>query len=47
MTGEFLDSSVLIYAFDETDDRKRGIAKEIVLRSLRDATGVISHQVVH
>lgn len=46
MGGEFLDSNVFVYAFDETDERKRGIARELVLRSLRDTTGVISYQVV-
>ena len=46
MSGEFLDSNVFVYAFDETDTGKRVTARELVLRSLRDATGVISYQVV-
>lgn len=46
MSGEFLDSNVFVYAFDETDERKRGIARDLVVRSLRDTTGVISYQVV-
>lgn len=46
MSGDFLDSNVFVYAFDETDERRRTIAKEIIARSLRDATGAISHQVV-
>ncbi len=46
MSGEFLDSNVFVYAFDDTDDRKRGIAKDLIVRSLREATGVISYQVV-
>ncbi len=46
MSGEFLDSNIFVYAFDETDERKRGIAQALILRSLRDVTGVISHQVV-
>lgn len=46
MSGEFLDSNVFVYAFDESDERKRSIARDLVLRSLRDSTGVISYQVV-
>ena len=46
MSAEFLDSNIFIYAFDETDDRKRTIAKDLVLQSLRAASGVISYQVV-
>lgn len=46
MSAEFLDSNVFVYAFDETDDRRRTTATELIARSLRDGTGVISHQVV-
>jgi predicted nucleic acid-binding protein len=46
MSAEFLDSNILVYAFDETDDRKRTIANDLILRCLRDATGVLSYQVV-
>lgn len=46
MSGEFLDSNVFVYAFDDTDERKRGIARDLIVQSLRDATGVISYQVV-
>jgi predicted nucleic acid-binding protein len=46
MSAEFLDSNVFVYAFDETDDRKRSIARDLILRSLRDASGVVSYQVV-
>ncbi|MFP4113145.1 MAG: PIN domain-containing protein [Spirochaetota bacterium] len=46
MSAEFLDSNVFVYAFDETDDLKRTAAKDLILRCLRDASGVISYQVV-
>jgi predicted nucleic acid-binding protein len=30
MSGEFIDSNVFVYLFDETDDRKRDAAEQIV-----------------
>ena len=46
MPAEFLDSNVFIYLFDPTDERKRGIAQDLVERALGDDTACISHQVV-
>jgi predicted nucleic acid-binding protein len=46
MSGEFLDSNVFLYAFDEKDRDKRETAVELILRSIRESTGVISYQVV-
>jgi len=46
MSGDFLDSNVLLYLFDPTAVAKRRIAERLVGESLRDATGVISFQVV-
>ncbi|SIQ99736.1 hypothetical protein SAMN05920897_12212 [Alkalispirochaeta americana] len=46
MPVDFIDSNVLIYLFDQTDPRRRGIAREMVERSIADGTGVISIQVV-
>jgi len=46
MNGEFIDTNVFIYLFDETNDRKRTIADRIVKTSLETRTARISHQVV-
>jgi len=42
----FLDSNVLLYAFDEVAKRKRRTADELIKRALRDGSGCISYQVV-
>ena len=44
--GDFLDSNVLLYTFDEVDLRKRTIAERIVQDALDYDTAVISFQVV-
>lgn len=46
MSGEFLDSNIFVYMFDDVDNRKCGIATDLVVRSLRNTSGVISYQVV-
>ena len=46
MNGEFIDTNVFIYLFDETNDRKRTIADRIVKTALESRTARISHQVV-
>jgi predicted nucleic acid-binding protein len=46
MSADFIDSSVFIYLFDETDDRKRTTAEHVVHDALARGTGVISFQVV-
>ena len=46
MNADFLDSNVILYLFDDVDDRKRAIAHDIVERSIRDRTGIISFHVV-
>jgi predicted nucleic acid-binding protein len=46
MRGDFLDSNVLLYLFDDTDSRKRRIAERLVETALREGTGWISFQVV-
>ena len=45
MNGEFIDTNVFIYLFDETNDRKRNIADRIVKTALETRTACISHQV--
>ena len=42
----FLDTNVFIYLFDETDDRKRTSAENLVRQVLEDRNGCISYQVV-
>ena len=46
MSGKFLDSNVYVYLFDETDDRKRGMAEGIVGSALRAHEASINFQVV-
>lgn len=46
MSGDFLDSNVFVYLFDETDERKRDTAEEIVNSALQNHNAGISFQVV-
>ena len=46
MSADFIDSNVFVYLFDETDERKRGIAEGLVGDALRGGDGCISYQVV-
>ena len=46
MSGDFLDSNIFVYLFDETDERKRDIAGEIVESGLQNNSVIISFQVV-
>lgn len=46
MSAELLDSNVLVYLFDETDERKREIAKRIVYEGIGSGRACISSQVV-
>ncbi len=46
MSGEFIDTKVFIYRFDETDTRKREIAEQLVRRALETRSACINHQVV-
>ncbi len=43
---EFLDTNVLVYAHDGADLTKRGRAREVVRRLLRERNGVLSVQVL-
>ena len=42
----FLDTNLFIYTFDDTDRRKRRIARDCVSTALRDGLGMISFQVI-
>ena len=46
MSGDFVDSNVFVYLFDETDDRKRGMAERIVEAGFQANSASISYQVV-
>ena len=46
MSGDFIDSNVLVYLFDETDEHKRGTAEQIVESALQTHGASISHQVI-
>ena len=46
MSGDFIDSNVFVYLFDETDERKRGRAEQVVESVLQTNSAVISFQVV-
>ncbi len=46
MSGEFIDSNVFVYLFDDVDERKRGIADGIVESALKESGASISFQVV-
>ncbi len=44
--GDFLDTNVLVYAFASQDERKRGIADQLIRDGLLRDSATISHQVV-
>jgi len=46
MSGEFIDTNVFVYLFDETDDRKRNTAESLIRAALKTRSARISHQVV-
>ncbi|SNX60181.1 Predicted nucleic acid-binding protein, contains PIN domain [Nitrosomonas ureae] len=46
MNGEFIDTNIFIYLFDETDDRKRAIANQLIQQALETRGACISYQVI-
>lgn len=46
MSGDFLDSNIFVYLFDDADQRKHLISRTIVGDALNDRSGTISFQVV-
>jgi predicted nucleic acid-binding protein len=46
MSADFLDSNILIYMVDETDDRKQNIAATLVYDALENSSAAISFQVI-
>ena len=46
MSGNFIDSNVFVYLFDETDADKRRVAETLVQGALETGTASISFQVI-
>ena len=46
MTGEFLDTNILVYAFDRTAGEKRSIASQLLLELFDSGRGRLSTQVM-
>jgi predicted nucleic acid-binding protein len=46
MSGDFIDSNVLLYLFSVDEPKKREIATSVVQQALHEGSGVISFQVV-
>jgi predicted nucleic acid-binding protein len=46
MSGDFIDSNVILYLFVGSDLRKRDVAERVVAHALREGDGWISFQVV-
>ena len=47
MSGaDFLDSNILVYLFDPTDARRKGIAEHLVSGAHHEGTAIVSFQVV-
>jgi len=46
MSGDFIDSNVFVYLFDETDTRKRERAQNVIHDGLAQHSAAISFQVV-
>ena len=48
MSGRaFVDTNVVLYAKDARDERKQSIAEELIARGIREATLVVSAQVLN
>ena len=46
MPGDFFDTNVILYLFDDTDSPKRKKSEELILSALDSGTGCVSHQVI-
>ncbi|SDX47207.1 PIN domain-containing protein [Nitrosomonas oligotropha] len=46
MSGDFIDTNIFIYLFDETDDRKRAISEQLIQQALETRNACISYQVI-
>lgn len=46
MNADFLDTNIFVYLFDETDERRREIARRLVHEGIESGAACISFQVV-
>ncbi len=46
MNADFLDTNIFVYLFDETDERRREIARRLVYEGIESGDACISFQVV-
>ena len=46
MNADFLDTNIFVYLFDETDERRREIARRLVHEGIESGDACISFQVV-
>jgi predicted nucleic acid-binding protein len=46
MNADFLDTNIFVYLFDETDERRREIARRLIHEGIRSGDACISFQVV-
>ena len=46
MSADFIDSNVILYAFDDAEPAKRDVADALIAEALDRGNGVISFQVV-
>jgi len=46
MNGDFVDSNVFVYLFDETALQKHQVARSLIQAGLEEGTVSISHQVI-
>ena len=46
MSADFIDSNVVLYHFDDVDERKRSVADAIVREGIAHGSAIVSFQVV-
>jgi predicted nucleic acid-binding protein len=45
--NQFLDTNILVYAFDSSDPAKQQLAEQLIAEAARSGTGWLSTQVLH
>jgi predicted nucleic acid-binding protein len=47
MSGKvFLDTNIFLYAYDESEQLKKSVARELVRNTAMDGSGIVSYQVI-
>ena len=47
MSGKyFLDTNIIVYSFDQSDQRKQSIAQGLIREAIKTGQGIISYQVI-